>query len=181
MFTLAVDDDIQLALVQPSFAPLYLDIVSDQRDYLSQWLAWPNKAYSEEFFLNFIQGALRGYADGKSMTCALLYKQQLVGNISFNNIDADLKVATVGYWLSADFQGNGIVSRAVAYLIDYAFTELNMEKVQIAAAVDNQASRAVCERLNLTLEGVITRAERLGDRVFDHAVYAAYKAESADS
>lgn len=181
MFTLAVDDEIQLALVQPSFAPLYINIVSYQRDYLSRWLAWPNKAYSEEFFLNFIQGALHGYAEGQSMTCALLYKQQLVGNISFNKIDADLKVATVGYWLSADYQGKGIISRAVAYLIGFAFTELGMEKVQISAAVDNQASRAVCERLNLTLEGIITRAERVGDRVVDHAVYAAYRAESADT
>ncbi len=39
MFTLDVDTDLKLALVSPKFAPQYLEIVSREREYLSQWLA----------------------------------------------------------------------------------------------------------------------------------------------
>ncbi|EGR1041821.1 N-acetyltransferase [Vibrio cholerae] len=171
MFTLDVDTDLKLALVDPKFAPQYLEIVSREREYLSQWLAWPPHANSEEFFLSFIKRSLHDYADGKSLVCGMIYKDKLVGNISFNSISYQLKKVEMGYWLSSDYQGKGIVSRSVLKLIDVAFTDLDMEKVQISAATGNQPSRNVCERLGFVLEETITRAENLNGRIVDHAVY----------
>ncbi|MFX3824761.1 GNAT family N-acetyltransferase, partial [Streptococcus suis] len=55
--------------------------------------------------------------------------------------------------------------------IEMAFRELNMQKVEISAAVDNAPSRNVCKRLGFNLEGIITCAENLNGRVVDHAVY----------
>ena len=40
-----------------------------------------------------------------------------------------------------------------------------MEKVEISAALENRASRAVCERLGNDPGGITRRAERLADRV----------------
>ncbi len=171
MFSKIVDDEITLALVQPSFAKEYWAIVEQQREYLSQWLAWPQLADGEAFFLKFIKNSLHDYADGKSLTCAILYLGQVVGNISFNSINHSLKKVEIGYWLRQDYQGKGIVTRAVASLIEIAFNELAMQQVQIAAAEENLPSRAVCERLGFTLEGIISRAENLNGRVVDHAVY----------
>ncbi|HGF4937291.1 TPA: GNAT family N-acetyltransferase [Vibrio parahaemolyticus] len=171
MFTLEVEDGLELALVEPKFAPLYLEIVIKQRDYLSEWLAWSAHAQNEEFFLGFIKRSLHDYADGKSLVCTMIYQNELVGNISFNAIDHDLQKVEIGYWLSSDFQGKGIVSKSLSRLIEFAFIELDMKKVQISAAVENKASRRVCERLGFTLEGIVTRAENLNGRVVDHAVY----------
>ena len=171
MFTVEVEKGLKLALVEPKFASIYLEIVSNQRDYLSEWLAWPPHAENEEFFLSFIKKSLHDYADGKSLVCAMIYQNEVAGNISFNAINHDLQKVEIGYWLRRDLQGKGIVSKSLTKLIDYAFTELNMQKVQISAAVDNQASRGVCDRLGFKLEGIITRAENLNGRVVDHAVY----------
>ncbi|WP_133011601.1 GNAT family N-acetyltransferase [Marinomonas flavescens] len=177
MFTLDVEKDLKLALVHNSFASLYFDIVSRERDYLGEWLAWPPYAHDDGFFLNFISRSLHDYADGKSLVCAIFYNQTLVGNISFNSIDHDLKKVDIGYWISADYQGKGIVSKCVTKLIAMAFTDLDMEKVQISAAVDNQPSRRVCERLGFKLEGIITRAEKINRHVLDHAIYGLSRAE----
>jgi len=171
MFTLEVEKGLELALVEPKFAPLYLKIVTKQLEYLGKWLAWPPHAENEEFFLNFIKRSLHDYADGKSLVCAILYRNELVGNISFNSIDYSLQKVEIGYWLSEDYQGKAIVTKSVSKLIEFAFTELKMEKVQISAAIENQASRNVCERLNFNLEGILTRAESLNGKVVDHAVY----------
>ena len=175
MFTLEVENGLELALVEPKFAPIYLDIVSKQREYLSEWLAWPPHGKDEEFFLSFIKKSLHDYADGKSLVCAMVYQDKVVGTVGFNNIDSGLQKVEIGYWLDKDFQGKGIVSKCVSKLIDYAFTELNMQKIQIAAAVDNLASRNVCERLGLKLEGIITRAENLNGKIVDHAIYGLTK------
>jgi len=171
MFTLQIEEGLQLALVSPAFAPRYLEVVRREREYLSQWLAWPPHAENEEFFLNFIKRSLHDYAEGKSLVCAMLYHDTVVGNISFNSINHELGKVEIGYWLSSDYQGQGIVSKSVAKLIEMAFIELGMAKVQISAAVENQASRNVCERLGFTQEGIITRAENLNGRIVDHAVY----------
>lgn len=101
----------------------------------------------------------------------MLYKDKLVGNISFNSINNELKKVEIGYWLSAEYQGNGIVTKSVSKLIEMAFTELNILKIQISVAVENQPSRKVCERLGFNLEGIITHAENLNGRVVDHAIY----------
>jgi ribosomal-protein-serine acetyltransferase len=172
MFTLEVENGLRLALVEPKFAPLYLDIVTAQREYLSEWLAWPPHADNEEFFLSFIKRSLHDYAEGNSMVCAMIYRGELVGNISFNTIDHQLKKVQIGYWLSKEHQGKGIITKSVTKLIEIAFGELNMQKVEIAVAVNNQSSRKVCERLGFTLEGILTRAENSNGRVVDHAVYA---------
>ncbi len=171
MFTKTIDEELKLALIQESFATRYTELVSQQLDYLSQWLAWPPHCQSEQDFKLFIQKSLHDYADGKSMTCAIVYKDEIVGNCSFNTINYDTLTAEVGYWLSQAHQGKGIMTRVVTTLIDMAFNELGMEKVQLAAAKDNTASRAVAERVGMTLEGIITNREKVADRILDHAIY----------
>ncbi|MDR9828776.1 GNAT family protein [Vibrio sp. FNV 38] len=175
MFTMRVDKKIELALVQPSFAVEYLRLLNLNLEFLSQWLAWPNHIQEVSDFTTFIQQSLVDYANGKSLTCAIIFDGDVVGNISFNSIDSALGKVEIGYWLAQDFCGKGIVSCSVAYLIDYAFEQLKMEKVQISAAVENMPSRRVCERLGFELEGIITRAENLNGRVVDHAVYGLTK------
>jgi ribosomal-protein-serine acetyltransferase len=171
MFKLDIDDTLSLALVQPSFAAEYLAIVSRDRAYLAEWLAWPEHGKNQEFFARFIEQSLHDYALGKSMTCGIIFQGQLVGNISFNTINHSLKKVEIGYWLAQPQQGKGIVTKAVAKMIEIAFTQLDMEKVQISAAEKNSPSCRVCARLGFTLEGVITRAENLNGRVVDHAIY----------
>ncbi|PID64840.1 MAG: RimJ/RimL family protein N-acetyltransferase [Gammaproteobacteria bacterium] len=119
----------------------------------------------------FIKKSLHDYADGKSLTCAIIYQDNIVGNISFNQILPTLKKVEIGYWLRQDYQGKGIVSQSVNTLIRYAFDKLDMQVVQISAAVDNLPSRRVCERLGFTLQGIIPHAENINGRIVDHAVY----------
>lgn len=175
MFTLSVNDDIQLALVQPSFAAQYYSLVSTQKSDLGEWLSWPLHAHSEKFFADFILHALHDYADGKSMTCAIIYRGEIVGNVSFNTINVSLKKVQIGYWLAVNYRGKGIMSTVVGKMMEFAFNQLAMQKVEIFAATENIPSRAVCERLNMHLEGVITQAENLNGRIVDHAMYGLSK------
>lgn len=172
MFKVAVDKEITLHLVHEVFASKYLELTQGNTEYISQWMAWPLFCKTEDDFKKFVKEALHQYADGKRMNCAIEYQGDIVGNCGFNTINHDLKVVEIGYWLAEQYQGNGIITRACQCLIDYAFTQLNMHKIQISVAEDNISSRAVCERLGMTLEGVITNAEKIGDRILNHAIYA---------
>ena len=67
------------------------------------------------------------------------------------------------------------MTRVCRALIGVAFNELGMHKVQISAATGNRRSRALCERLGATLEGVITRAGVVNGVTLDHAVYRIHR------
>ena len=175
MFKAKVDDEINLCMLHPSFAATYVQMVKENYDYLSQWLGWPEKCQTEEDFLDFIRDSLHKYADGRLMYCAIEYQGRIVGNAGFNSINHELKTVEIGYWLAAEYQGKGIMTRTCQYLIEHAFHQMGMEKVQIAAAKENKPSRAVCERLGMNLEGILTRREKVGDRILDHAVYGLHK------
>ena len=177
MFKTIIDNELSIALVEENFASHYAEISQSQNEYLSQWLAWPPHCKTAQDFRIFIQRSLHDYAEGKSMTCAIVYQGNVVGNCSFNTIDHSTKKVTVGYWLSETKQGKGIVTRVVQKLIEIAFEELDMEKIEISAATENMSSRKVCERLQFTLEGIITRNENLNGRIIDHAIYGLHRSK----
>nr|WP_236798277.1 GNAT family protein [Aliivibrio fischeri] len=68
-----------------------------------------------------------------------------------------------------------IITRAVSKLIDIALTDLQLEKIQIAAGEHNLPSHKVCEYLGMTLEGIITNHENLNGRIINHAIYGLSK------
>ena len=175
VFKLKIDKQLELVLVEPSFSRSYYNIVIEERDYLGKWLVWPMYADSEEFFSSFVNKSLDDYEKGKSLTCAIIYCDELVGNIGFNTISQELKKVEVGYWLSSKYQGKGIVTKSLSELITYAFGPLNMDRVQVSVATENVPSRKVCERLGFTFEGAISNSENLNGRIVDHAIYSLSK------
>ncbi|MGQ4006149.1 GNAT family N-acetyltransferase [Francisellaceae bacterium CB300] len=175
MFEIAVNNEIKLKLINEFFAKEYATIVEENCEYLARWLAWPSFCKTEEDFKAFFKKSLHDYADSKSMVCAIFYRGNIVGNISFNSINYELKVVEIGYWIADKFQGKGIITNSCSFLIDYAFTILRIQKVQISVAEENIASRAVCERLGLKLEGIITNKEKVRNKILNHAVYGIHR------
>ncbi len=95
----------------------------------------------------------------------------MVGVIGFNEFDWRNKIGYIGYWLSKDAQGKGIMTRAARALIDYGFEILDLNRIDIRAAVDNKKSRAIPERLGFNQEGILRQTEWLYDHYVDHVVY----------
>ncbi len=178
MFKLIVDDEINLYLVNEAFTGRYVELAEENKEYLSEWLAWPRFCTTQDDFSEFVKDSLHKYADGRAMRCVIEYHGEIVGNAGFNTINQNLKKVEIGYWIGKRYQGNGIITRVCRYLIDYAFTNLDMEKVQIAAAEGNAPSRAVCERLGLKLEGILTNQEKVGDKILNHAIYGIHRTET---
>lgn len=63
------------------------------------------------------------------------------------------------------------MTRAVKALTHYAFHELNLNRVDIRAAVENKKSRSIPERLGFVNEGRLRQAEWLYDRYVDCIIY----------
>lgn len=167
-----VNEDISLKLIELKDADIVFSLTDESRDYLRQWLPWLDFTTTVEDTKAWIKGALQGYVDNKSMTTAILFKGSIVGIASYNEIDWSNKVAYLGYWLAQKHQGHGIMTNVARALTDYALTELQLNKVDIRAAIDNKKSRSIPERLGFEYEGKLRQAEWLYDHYVDHAVYS---------
>lgn len=174
IFKLNIDQDIDLVFLHHSLADSLFKLVEKDREYLSQWLAWPVHIKAKEDYLPFINDSINKYSEDKALVCAIEYRGKIVGCVSYNSISYSLKKVQVGYWLASDYQGKGIMTRCVDFLTTYAFDTLKMEKVEGSAATENFPSQNVFRRLGFTEEGTITNYENLNGKIVDGIVFGKY-------
>ena len=101
----------------------------------------------------------------------------MVGVISLQESNQIHQRVCIGYWLAADFQGLGIMTKTCAYLVNYCFDKLNMNRVEIRCASQNYKSQAIPKRLGFKEEGTLRAVEYLYDHFVDHIVYSQLKKE----
>ena len=92
----------------------------------------------------------------------------------FNNLDNSTEI---GYWLATKFVGKGIMQRAVMGMCELGFTEYQVNKIEIHAAVENARSSKVAERTGFHLDGLIRASELLEDGYHDVYIWTLLKDE----
>lgn len=174
---IVVDSELVLQAIQPDDAETLFALVEKNRLHLRKWLPWldfnTEVAHSE----NFIREARAEASAQKGLVTTIRYRGQHCGIIGFNSILSLHRICEIGYWLDADHQGLGIMTRATRAMVDYAFTDLDMNKVGISAAEKNMQSRAIPERLGFVIEGTARDAEWLYDHYVDLVRYAMLRAD----
>jgi ribosomal-protein-serine acetyltransferase len=146
-------------------------LIEVNRAHLARWMPWAERQTSADT-LAFIRSTRRQLAAEAGMQLAIVEGGQIVGVAGFHTIDRIRRSSSIGYWLGEQAQGKGIMSAAVSTLIEHGFSVWKLARIEIRAAVGNARSRALIERLGLREEGVLTKAERVGDKLLDQAVYA---------
>ena len=96
----------------------------------------------------------------------------IAGVAGFHGIERSDRSTTIGYWLAAPYQGRGLMTAVVRTLVDHAFDEWRLHRVELRAAPGNRRSRALAERLGFREEGLLREAERFGDEYRDLVLYA---------
>lgn len=172
MFRHAVDDDTTLAMVEMRDADELFALVDASRMHLREWLPWVDANVSVEETKAFIEAALKQHARGDGFQCCIRFKGKIVGIIGFHRVDTFHKHTEIGYWLAEEYQGRGIMTACCRALVDFAFRELQLHRVEIRAATENVRSRAIPERLGFTYEGTLRESEWVNDRFVDGAVYS---------
>lgn len=172
-----VNKDLELKILQLEHAEKLFELTEQNRSYLRQWLSWLDTNLTVEDTRKFIQVGLEKYENETGMELGIWYKGILAGCIGLPQLKKDHFKAVIGYWLSEDSQGHGIMTEVVKALVDYLFEELKLNRVEINCAVGNEKSCAIPERLGFTNEGVIRQVEWLYDHFVDWNTYSILKKE----
>ncbi len=85
--------------------------------------------------------------------------------------------AEIGYILRKDMWGRGIATEAAAFLIDTAFSEMNVHRVIAYCEVENVGSYRVMENNGMRREGLLRSFLKKGDVYYDAYLYAILESE----
>jgi ribosomal-protein-serine acetyltransferase len=174
-FQIRVDEHTLLFLYQEKDATELFTLIDKNRSYFREWLSWIDSTKNINDSVFFIRENQLKYKSNLAFALGINYLGKIVGGISFNAIDFSHKNGTIGYMLSEDFTGRGIITQSCRALINYGFNELKLNRITIKCAVENTKSRAIPEKLGFKLEGIIEQNERLYNRFVDHAQYGMLK------
>jgi len=94
-----------------------------------------------------------------------------IGAISFRFQSIESAVVEIGYRLHTEFQGNGFAIEAVAALVNFIFTRLQVHKIIALCDPDNQSSYKLMEKLGMQREGLLRQHFKIGDHWTDELVY----------
>ena len=168
-FPAQLRDDFQLELVRRAHAEDLYPLIDQDRDQLGQWLPWVETVTGLQDTLAWVRRCQRKLAAGQ-VNLVLLLDGAVVGTIG-SDIDWKNRSTELGYLLGQGAQGKGLMTAACSFLIQHAFDDLELHRVQIRCATENVRSRRIPERLGFRQEGVLREAEQLKSGYVDHAVY----------
>ncbi len=177
MFSLKLDDGLELRLLEERHAEAVFAVVDQNRAHLREWLPWLDASVSPDDTRSFIKKSLHEFADGEGMATGIWLDDQVVGAISYNSIDRSNRSVEIGYWLAAGHQGKGVITKACRAMVDHAFSELALNRVVIRCGVGNTKSCAIARRLGFKQEGVLRQAGWLYDHFIDLEIYSMLASE----
>lgn len=177
MFSLAVDKDIKLELLELQHAQDLFALVDANRAHLEPWMPWVEATTSVSVIEAFIKRSLERFGQRNGFELGIVYEQSLVGIVGLHAIDWSVGQTELGYWLSKDHESSGIISRAVSSLIKQLFEHYKLNRIEIRADPKNTRSRAVAKRLGFLEEGILRQVVSYKKERRDQVLYSLLKEE----
>jgi ribosomal-protein-serine acetyltransferase len=175
--TISIDKDVCLELTSARHADALYDAVDNNREHLSEFLPWVSNMQSASDFLQYVQRCELLYRQREEVSFVIMAGEVAIGRIGLHYMNLQNKNASIGYWLTKDAEGKGIITKSCEKLIAYGFRELGLHRIEIKAAVDNVRSRAIPQKLHFKKEGVLREAELVGGRFLDIVVFSLLRSE----
>ena len=110
--------------------------------------------------------------EGINWAITLKGDNTLIGFIGHYQIKWEYFRSEIGYILSPEFQGKGIVTEAIKLIVDYGFNDMNMHSLEAVIDPENAASARVLEKNNFIKEAHFKENEFFDGKFIDSVFYS---------
>jgi len=166
--------------VHSDFRP-WASLRRESEGFLSPWEpTWASDHLTRRAFTNRVYWAQRSVASGSAVPLFLFRRKDeaLVGAITLDNIRrGPAQAGTLGYWTGAAFARQGYMREAIKAVVHYAFTRLDLSRIEAACLPENAASRGLLESTGFKYEGVAQSYLQIDGRWRTHVLYAALRSD----
>lgn len=110
---------------------------------------------------------------GAALPFAVTVDGRFAGHVMVGNIVREpLLSAYVGYWVDSRVSGGGVITAAVAAVVDHCFGPVGLHRVEATVRPENAASLRVLAKLGFRQEGVFRRYLDVDGAWRDHLCFA---------
>jgi len=177
MYKIIVDSEISLHSLQSDSSSIIFQKISDSLDFLQEWLPWVEELQSVDDLKERMDKLMEKNPFKENIMFEIWFKEDFAGIISLKDYDKPNRKSDLGYWLTKEYLGKGIIIRSMATLIQHAFTDLDINKLQIKCSIGNIKSCNIPKQLNFTYEGIEREGEFINNKFVDLKVYSLLKKE----
>lgn len=168
-------DDITLEKIEPTFenARRIFDVVDAERDSLRRFLSWIDESRCpEDMFMHMYK-----VSQTDNGSYYIIYDGKIVGNVGVDISSKKNKIAEIAYWLSNKYTGRGIMTRCVKKLEEFAFKNMDVNRIEIIMETENIKSENVAKRAGYVCEGIRRQSYMIYDKLKDVYTYSKLKSE----
>lgn len=98
-----------------------------------------------------------------------------IGTVGFHNWDRTNHIAEIGYDLSSQHWGKGIMSEVLQCVLAFGFDQMQLNRVQAFVHLQNAASYQVLRKLGFVAEGIMRDRHLFRGKYYDHYLLALLK------
>src|ERR1051325_10179613 len=111
MFQLDVDDEIALVLAEERHAQAMTDLIVRNQTRLARWEPWAEQPATLESTRAYIRAALEDFIRGRQISTIICVAGEFFGRCGIR-INTYAGSGDIGYWIDAEYEGRGVISRS---------------------------------------------------------------------
>jgi ribosomal-protein-serine acetyltransferase len=177
MVSILIGDDLLLRSYELEDAAELFRAINESRAHLRLWLEWVDDTTKQEHSLQFIQQSLQQLHNQEALALGIFHKRKIIGGIGMHHWDHRVKKVQIGYWISKEYEGKGIITKCTYRLIDFLFDKLGLNKVELHFVSNNKRSAAIADRLGCLIEGMNRQSSLLNGKLEDVVITGILKKE----
>ncbi len=166
----------------PADYPSWARLRTTSRAFLEPWEpTWPEDDLTQTAFRRRLRRQDEDISRDEAYAL-LVFDQtsdQLLGGITLGGVRRGVsQTGTLGYWMGAPHAGKGRMTRAVAAIVEFAFSKLRLHRVEAACIPENAPSIAVLERNGFQREGYARGYLKIDGAWRDHVLFALLESDA---
>ena len=147
-------------------------------DEVTQYLIWDtHKTIGDS--QGFIQFTLGRYGRDEAGDWGIVLREtgKLIGTAGFVWCDMKNRRSEIGYVLGRPYWGQGIMPEAARRIVQFAFEEMNLNRIECCHFLPNEKSGRVMQKLGMSLEGIARERIFAKGKYCDVKQYAILRAD----
>jgi ribosomal-protein-serine acetyltransferase len=173
-----IESAIALSVLTANDAEEYVALVQENEARLMRWLPYYGRVNSAKRFQSYLESVRLVTKQRLWIDFVVRVHGEFAGSVQLHNIDPLNRLGNIGYWLGERFTGHGTMSRVLPTVVQIAFRDYNIHRLQLLTPVENIASRIAAERAGFAYETTLRDGFTKPGGFSDAAVYVKFGAES---
>lgn len=177
MVHLEVNDNLLLRSYTREDAAALFKAVEQNRAHLRPWLSWIDGTTRQEHSLAYIEMVNTAMERQEAVDAGIFLNGEIIGSVGMFHWNHQLRKGNIGYWIAKEYEGKGMLSACVNTFINFLFSQLDLNKIEIHFMPSNKRSCAIAEKFGAKIEGVLRDGYLINGKFEDLVIAGILKRE----